>query len=259
MNINKALQSGNKQYFLPKYSKWIFIVLFIIMSIVYNYHNILFKSPQSIHRWRQCDCLSITMNYYQDNNPFLEPSVHYLGHEGTGKTVSDFPLIYYSVAQLWKVIGHQEFIYRLIVLLFFFFGLFALFRLFENELQDSILAITMSLLLFTSPTLVYYANNFLMDIPAFSLALIGLYFFFKFSQTSKNKYLYYSILAYTFAGLFKISSLLSFAAILCLFILELFNIKLKQDKKIFQNPLKQSFILLGVILIQFVWYLYARD
>ena len=253
------MQFNNEQYYFPKYSKWIFVVLFIIMSIVYNYHNILFKSPQSNHLWRQCDCLSITMNYYQDNNPFLEPSVHYLGHDGMGKTVSDFPLIYYSVAQLWKIFGHQEFIYRLVVLIFFFFGLFALFRLFENKLNDSILALTISLLLFSSPTIVYYANNFLMDIPAFSLALIGLYFFYRFSQTSKNRFLYYSFLAYTLAGLLKISSLLSFAAILGLFILELFNLKLKPDKKIFQNPLKQSFLFLGVIVIQFVWYLYARN
>ncbi len=246
-----------KHSYFPKYSKWIFTFLLLSFSFVYNYQDILFKSPQSVHLWRQCDCLSITLNYYQDNNPFFEPSIHNLGSDGTGKTVSDFPLIYYSVAQLWKVFGFHEFIYRLVVLLFFFSGLFALFKIFENVLKDSVLAITGSLFLFTSPTLVYYANNFLMDIPAFSLAVIGLYYFFRFSRSSSNKHLYLFAIFYALAGLLKISSLLSFIAIAGIFVLELFKVKFYPDRKIFQNPLKQALILISVVIIQVVWYLYA--
>ncbi|MBC8486527.1 MAG: glycosyltransferase family 39 protein [Bacteroidetes bacterium] len=197
------------------------------------------------------------MNYFQDNNPFFEPSVYYLGSDGTGKTVSDFPLIYFSVAQLWKIFGHHEFIYRLIVLLFFFSSLIALFKIFENTLKDSVLAIIFPLFLFTSPTLVYYANNFLMDIPAFSLAIIGLYFFFRFYQSSKNKYLYLFIFFNAIAGLLKISSLMSFIAVLGLFMLEFFNVKLNPDRKIFQHPLKQIFPLISVLIIQLIWYMYA--
>ena len=120
MRNNEFADKIQKNYYFPKYSKWIFTFSFLIFSIVYNYQDILFKSPQSIHLWRQCDCLSITMNYYQDNNPFFKPSIHNLGRDGTGKTVSDFPLIYFSVAELWKVFGYHEFIYRLVVVLFFF-------------------------------------------------------------------------------------------------------------------------------------------
>jgi len=257
IRINEFVHTIQKHNYFPKYSKWIFIFLLLIFSIVFNYQDILFKSPQSIHLWRQCDCLSITMNYYQDNNPFLQPSIHYLGRDGTGKTVSDFPLIYFLVAKLWKVFGHHEFIYRLVVLLFFFSGLFTLFKIFENTLKDSILSIAGSLFLFTSPTLVFYANNFLMNIPAFSLAIIGLYFFFRFSQSSANKHLYLFAFFYAIAGLLKISSLLSFMAIVGLFILELFNMKLNPDRKIFQHPQKQIFILVTVLIIQIIWYTYA--
>ncbi len=259
IKINEFVHALQKYNYFPKYSKWIFIFLFLIFSMVYNYQDILFKSPQSIHQWRQCDCLSITMNYYQDNNPFLEPSIHYLGRDGTGKTVSDFPLIYFLVAKLWKVFGHHEFIYRLVVLLFFFSGLFALFKIFENTIKDSILAIAGSLFLFTSPTLVYYANNFLMDIPAFSLALIGLYFFFRFIQSSANIHLYLFAFFYAIAGLLKITSLLSYMAIVGLFIFELFNVKLNRDRKIFQHPLKQIFILVSVLIIPIIWYMYTKN
>lgn len=201
--------------------------------------------------------MSVTLNYYQDKNPFFEPTFHNLGNDGTGKTVSDFPLVYFSVAQLWKLFGYHEFIFRLIDMMFFFSGLFALFKIFENVLKDSVLAIAGPLFLFTSPTLVYYANNFLMDIPAFSSALIGLYFFFKYARTSRNRHFYLFAGFYALAGLLKISSLLSFFAISGIFVLELINVKIIPGRKIFMEPLKQSFILMGVVLIQAAWYMYA--
>jgi len=259
MTIKEFIRRIQKHTYFPKYSNWIFVLLIVIFCAVYNYQDILFYAPQSIHHWRQCDCLSITMNYYQDNNPFFTPSVHYLGWDATGKTVSDFPLVYFSVAQLWKVFGHHEFIYRLVVLLLFVSGLFALFKIFENTLRDSVLAIICSLLMFTSPTLAYYANNFLMDIPALSLAIAGLYYFFRFSQSSENKHLYLLAFFYALAGLLKISSLLGFMAILGLFILELFNVKVMPGRKIFQHPGKQIFPLTGVIVVQLIWLIYASS
>ena len=259
MKINDLIQRIQKNNYFPKSSNWIFIVLFLLLSVIYNYHTILFKSPQSVHQWRQTDCLSITMNYYQNNNSFLEPSVHNLGRDETGKTVSDFPLIYFSIAYLWKIFGHYEFIYRLVVMLFFFFGLFTLFKFFENILKDSIIAITSTLFLFTSPTLVYYANNFLMDIPAFSLALIGFYFFFKFTQSSKNTHVYLFVFLYAIAGLLKISSLLSFMAIVGLFIIELLGVKLNPERKIFHQPVKQGILFIGVLTVQLIWYMYANN
>jgi hypothetical protein len=257
MNFKEIPRTIQKHSYFPKYSGWIFILLFIILSGIYNYHHILFYPPQSVHQWRQCDCLSLTMNYYQDNNPFFQPSVHYLGWDGTGKTVSDFPIIYFAVAKLWKIFGQHEFIYRLIVILFFLAGLFALFKTFELILKDSLLAITAGLLLFTSPTLVYYANNFLMDIPAFSLALAGIYFFFRFSKSSDNKHLYLFAAFFALAGLLKISSLLAFMAVLGIFILELFRIEFIPGRKVFQHPWKQFPVLAGVLVVQLVWFSYA--
>ena len=259
MSIHKFIQKIQKTNYFPKSSKWIFLLLLVIISIIYNYQEVLFKPTQSLHQWRQCDSLSITWNYYQDQNSFLEPSVHYLGDDGTGKTASDFPLIYYFVALLWKIFGPYEFIYRIVVLLLFFIGLFALFKIFENTLKDSILAIICPLLLFTSPTLVYFANNFLMDMPAFSFALIGLYYFFKFWATSKNKHLYLFILFNLIGGLLKISSLMSFMAIMGIFVLEYFNVKLVTQRKIFQQPYKQILPLMTVFIAQIIWYVYASS
>lgn len=61
----------------------IFIILFV--SFYYGYNQYLFYEPQSSHKWRQADCLSITLNYHQYDIPFHEPQVHNLTSGGGGK------------------------------------------------------------------------------------------------------------------------------------------------------------------------------
>jgi hypothetical protein len=183
--------------------------------------------------------------------------VHNLGRDGTGKTMSECPIVYYSVARLWKIFGHSEFIYRLIVLLLFFGALLLLFKTFEGLLKESVLSMISVLLLFTSPTLIYYANNFLMDIPAFSLAIFGLSFFIRFLQTQMNRHFYLSLLFYTLAGLLKVSSLLSFGAIIGVYLLDLAGFKLLSDRKLFRFPIKTAVFIMAVIAIQIAWYWYA--
>jgi hypothetical protein len=247
-----------KEYsFFPRYSSWLFVISLIIISFIYGYHNIYFLPPQSIHQWRQCDCLSLTLNYYQDGKSFLDPGVHNLGDDGTGRTVSEFPLVYYTIAQLWKVVGYQEFIYRIVVLLIFWVGLLTLFRAFEEMLQDSVIAIMAVLLLFTSPTLVYYANSFLSDIPALSFALIGLGYFLRFLQTSRDKNLYKVAFFYSLAGLLKISALLGFIAICCVFLLEI--LKKDREQVVFLKPFRHGFSLLGVFVCVSIWYVWAYN
>lgn len=258
-NLNQIHQNLKYPWYFPKYSSIIFFVLFLLLAWVYNYHQILFLPPQSVHQWRQCDCLSIAQHYLKNHNPFLEPSVHNLGRDGTGKTVSDFPVIYYLMALIWKAVGYHEFLFRFATILFFLTGLYSLFILTENILKDSILAFFISILLFTSPTLVYYANNFLMDIPAFSLALLALYFFYRFYLTAENKFLYLSFLIFTLAGLLKISSLLSFTAVFCLFICERAGLKIRHGGRVFKQPMNHLIGFLFVYIIQLVWYSYAAS
>ena len=107
--------------------------------------------PYSIHQWRQADCLSITMNYYMEGLNFFEPKIHWLADGKDGKTVSDFPIIYYIVAKLWKVFGYHEYIFRLINTLIVFTGLFCLFKFIGNLLSDKFWAYIITFLLFTSP------------------------------------------------------------------------------------------------------------
>ncbi len=246
--------------YTPGYSILGFTAIFIVLFFVYTYDEILFLRPQGIHQWRQCDCLSFALNYYQDGNPFLEPSMHNLAGDGTGKTASDFPILYFFVAQLWKIFGFHEFIFRLVTLIITFAGLSLLFKTLEQILEDSLWAIGITLLLFTSPVLVYYSNNFLTNVPAFSISLVGWYFFWKFYKSEKNMFFYYSMFFFLLGGLLKITSTISFITILGIFLIEQLNIfQFREGKKIFRNPKKQVISFLMVILIISVWYLYAHN
>jgi hypothetical protein len=104
--------------------------------------------------------------------------------------------------------------------------------------------------------LVYYANNFLMNVPDFSIALVALYYFYLFYKYSVNKYLYISILFYSLAGLIKIPALTSFVAIIGLLLFEQLEI-VKTEKKIFFDLKRQFPALLLVIILVGSWYLYA--
>lgn len=257
MEISKIAQIFRISYF-KKYSIVVFVALFTIMAFVYNFDDILFLRPQSIHQWRQCDCLSFAMNYYNEDVGFFEPQVHYLATDGTGRTVSDFPLVYFFVAKLWKVFGHYEFIYRLVVLSICFVGLLALMKLVEDLLKDSVIALFISLLMYTSTILVYYSNNFLMNVPSFSMALIAIFFFYKFYKTDKDKFLYLSMMFYSIGALLKIPALTSYFALSALFFLEFIGVlKLKRNEKLFKRPLQQIPSFLAVLLIIFAWYFYA--
>ena len=232
----------------------LFIVLLLLVSLLYNYQKILTSRPYSTHQWRQADCLSITMNYYKENRNFLEPAIHWVG-EKDGKTVSECPIIYYSVAQLWKVFGHHEFIFRLINILIVFTGLFCLFKLMQGIISDTFWSITITLLLFTSPILVFYSNNFTADAPAFGLALIACYFMWKGIKEQKRVWYYLSFLIFLLGGLIKISSLIVFIAILLIHTYLVFFSK--KEKTYFFYRWYNLIPYLIVLFVIFIWYNFA--
>src|ERR1019366_7525126 len=184
--------------------------------------------------------------------------IHRIGLCDNGKTVSEFPIIYYTIAKLWKVFGYHEWIFRLMNTLILFSALFALFKFYEDVLKNSVWAIMITLFFFTSPILVFYGNNFTADVPALSMAIIAWFFFWKFYKTEKNKWLAVSALFFMTGILLKASAGISFICVGVVFLLEFFNIiKFKNEEKIFKQPYKQSLIFIIPLTLVFVWYAYA--
>jgi len=246
-----------KSYF-PKYSLIVFVVCLLAMSFLFNYHKIIKLKPTSIHQWRQADCWSFAVNYYEENLNFFKPSLHFIGKSNTGNASGEFPIIYYTVAQIWKVTGPKAWIFRGFNIFIVFAGLLALFKLFENILKDSVWAIMLTLLLFTSPILVFYTNNFIADAPALGFSLLGAYLFYGFYYSKSQKKLYLACLFFLLGSLLKVTAAMLFISICVIYLIELLKLyRFRGAEKLFDKPFKQGIPLFLVIALTFSWYAYS--
>jgi hypothetical protein len=240
----------------------IIIILLIITGVIYNYHKIAFKKPQSIHKWRQSDCASIALNYYQGGMKFFQPETHNLTSDQgtTGKcATSEMPFLYYTVAGMYKIFGYNDFIYRIFNTLIFFLGLFYLFRLSNYLLKNTFWSASIVLLFFSSPVLVYYGNNYLTNTAALAISFIGWYHFIKYIFEKKRNYLIKALIFFFLAASLKITALFSLFAIIGVFVFDHIPFLKGTNKiKIIKHPLLFIIGSIAAIGIVVAWAAYAR-
>lgn len=240
-----------------KSKSWWFIGVFALLFFVFAYQKVLFFPPQSIHVWRQTDCLSLAEHFMDENNPF-QPEMHNRLSDGgySGKTAGEFTGLYYIVGKIWNITGRHQSIFRLINLMIMFFGCFALFRALNETWKNTFWSLFISLFLFTSPIIVYYTPNYLTDITALALSLWGWSYFIRYLNDKKQKRLYFALAFFGLAALFKITSALSILSILGVVGLEWIGVLRKNA--FFTNRTK--IMLLGVLsLVPVVlWYMYVH-
>jgi hypothetical protein len=247
-----------------KYLKQHPAVLFSLFIVAYfflnRYEEVSFLKPYSVHQWRQADCYSLALNYYNNDLPFFQPATHFTEFNGTGKAVSEFPVIYYTVAKLWKIFGLHPFIFRLLNLIILFCGLYCLFRLCNGIFKRPFLSMFITGIVASSPVISFYGNNFLPDVPALALCFCGWYLFYLFYKSGKQKYFYWSALILLLAALIKITALVGIMIPGLLLLLELTGlIRLKPDGgKVFDKPLLQVVTVACVLTIVFAWLQYVK-
>jgi hypothetical protein len=232
------------------------LILFSVLTTagVYDYHHKVNQAPQSTHHWRQSDCASITYNFYNLNLPFWKPQIMGLvsdsGRSALNLT-SEVPLYYWSIAQMYKIIGQNESILRGIDTGIFLAGL-VVFSYFLWLYSGSLLwAIFAGLLLFSSPVLVYYGNNYLSNAPAFGFALVSLGMLVNFFRTKQRAFWWISMAFFLLAGSLKITGLFLFMAVLGSAVL--FR---KDFVQISRSMMTTSLLLVITPLLS--WLIYAR-
>lgn len=239
----------------------LFSAILVALFFVYDYHDVITKQPQSVHAWRQSDCASQALNYAERSSNFFDTQIHGLisNDYQTGHSMEEFPLLYYLVGMLYKVFGHHVFLFRLTNLLIFIVGLYYLFNLYLKTTGDKFWSLTQTLFLFTSPVIVFYANNFILNTPAFALTLVGWYYFFVYLETNRHKHLLLAVLLFTLGPLLKISELISIFTIMGIIFLDFFRIiPFKKGERLFSNPLLVSVYSVLSVAIVFAWYYYSH-
>ena len=244
-------------------SHYLYILLLILISWYYHYPQILLKKPQSVHNWRQSDCASITLNYYQNGMKFFQPEVHGLisDRSASGKAAtSEIPLFYYAIALLYKIFGYHDYIYRIVNTLIFLLGIYALFKLFKKLQVDMIWSFSLSLLFFASPVLAYYGNNYITDITAFSLSLIGWNFFIGYYKSGQTGDFYWSMLFFFLGMSMKISAGISVITIMVIYFIDVLNlIQFKPGTKLFPQKIMPLMLFSVTLILVGGWAVYARN
>ncbi len=244
-----------KRTFIPL----LFLFVIGLLSLYFGYPEQFSFTPRSTHQWRQADGASIALNYYQDGMNFFEPKIHHV-LSGGGHTVGEFPGIYYLTAIFYKIFGVHEGIFRLINFVIFIWGLWCLQKLSFAFTTDRFYSFAISLFLFASPVITFYAFNFIPNTPALGLVFAASWFFYKYYKDQQIKQLWISMLLFLFAGLLKPTILVVYFAVLGAYFLELlFKIDFGKEKALVSHRWKALpaflLVLLGVVL----WMVWAQQ
>lgn len=238
----------------------VFVTIMLVVGFSYSYVQLIGSNMLGAHIWRQADCLSITLNYFQHGMNFLTPEIHNQISDGglSGKSIGEFPILYYFNALIWKITGPTTVTYRILSLLITFGGLFSFYRIILRIFNNQWLAFVLPILMFTSPVYAIYGIGFLTDVPAFSISLMAWLAITVYFRKGNHKYLWISMALFALAGLIKVSSLIGFLFLGLVFIAEALGFPSWKGKYLFKKNPESWLAFIMVLLIVFLWYFYAE-
>ncbi|MEO8734855.1 MAG: glycosyltransferase family 39 protein, partial [Flavobacteriales bacterium] len=203
----------------------------------------------------------MTWNYAFTDANFFHPRMCNLhaDQNTAGYTAAEFPVIYWGVGMLWRLIGQSEFAFRLIMLLIHFAGSYALYLLASRITRSTFWGIWTSLLFFTSPATVYFAISFLPDVPAFDLGLIGCWWFYRYFTERRRALLILALAFTSLAMLLKVTAGFFFIALWGVLVLETLGIGRKRSPwRLFPRPRAVWPWFLATLIPVVLWYAYSQ-
>jgi hypothetical protein len=193
----------------------------LIFIWVLNLQKISRLPMGSYHAWRQADCISLTLNFYEGNATLLNPRTHYAKEDGSGLAAGELPLLNMLVAQVYKFTGKSNQAYRLTIFSFYLLGCVFLYLLLLEVCRNPVFSAGMTLMMGSSPVLLYYAINFLPDVPALSTGIAGLYVATLSKRKNKVVGVMVGIILITLASLMKLTLGILLAGLAVVYLVEL--------------------------------------
>ena len=181
-------------------AKWllVFIVVaaFAVRLIAINQP---FVDPWS---WRQSDVAAIARNYLENGFHFSRPQIDWAGNE-RGYVGTEFPLLPFVAGLVYKSAGVQEWIGRLEGVLFFVGALPFFFGLVRRIFGERV-AVWATFFYAFAPLSIVASRAFMPDVPSLSLAIAGIYFFLRWIEEKKFRWLVTSAVLVSLALLIKL-------------------------------------------------------
>ena len=211
--------------------------------------------------WRQSDVAAIARNFLENGFRFTRPQIDWAGDQ-PGYVGTEFPILPFVAALVYRSAGVQEWIGRIQgVLLFvaalpFFFGL-------VRRIFGEVVAVWATFFYAFAPLSVVASRAFMPDVPSLSLAIVGLYFFLRWAEEDRFRWLVWSAILVSLALLIKLPTAIIGAP---LFYLALRAKKKKEDGDLkIAAPWKEIFarwelwfFAVVALLPSAIWYWHAH-
>jgi hypothetical protein len=234
----------------------LFFCAFAFICHQFDYIEIAKLAPQSQHAWRQTDGASMALNFYQDGFNFFEPRLNNC-IRGDGRAVGEFPLTNYITSFFMLIFGETTGVIRIVNLAFWGIGLWFFFRLLYDISRDYVSSVILSLFLFCSAVVAFYAFTSLPNAPALAFLFASWWAFYQFFQAKDIKMLYFASVLWAFACVIKPTLLITTGGTLGL--LWLFDyFKKKENRLYFSQPLKNLIPLSITPVFLLLWRFWAN-
>src|SRR5690349_5507022 len=151
--------------------------LVILISIVAVAARLVLIDQPFVDRWswRQSDVAAIARNYLQGRFHFARPQIDWAGDQ-PGYVGTEFPILPFFAALLYKWFGAHEWIGRIQAVILFAISLPFFFWLVRNAAGE--IAALWALMFYSFAPLGMMASRcFMPDTPSLALSIIALYFF----------------------------------------------------------------------------------
>ena len=154
--------------------------------------------------WRQSDVAAIARNFYDGGFHFAYPQIDWAGN-ATGYVGTEFPILPFVAAICYKFAGIHEWIGRSQAVILFAVSL-PFFFLLVREIFGSTAAVWATFFFSFAPLNIFAGRSFMPDVPSLSLAIIGLYFFLRWTHDQKWTPFFAAAIAISLSILIKVTS-----------------------------------------------------
>ena len=190
-------------------------IVLVICVLAVAARLVLISQPYVDHwSWRQSDVAAIARNFLQNGFRFGYPQIDWAGNT-PGYVGTEFPILPFIAALCYKFAGVHEWIGRVQAVIFFAVSL-PFFFLLVREIFGRTAAVWASLFYSFAPVNIFAGRSFMPDVPSLSFAIIGLYFFLRWTRDYSWLPFFMSATAISLSLLIKITSIIIVAPIVYL-------------------------------------------
>ncbi|HSP45583.1 MAG TPA: glycosyltransferase family 39 protein [Chthoniobacterales bacterium] len=190
-----------------------FLILLVAGAFVVRWIGIdqPFIDPWS---WRQSDVAAISRNFLENGFHFSRPQVDWAGDQ-PGYVGTEFPVLPFVAALVYRSVGVHEWIGRIQGVLFFVVALPFFFGLVRRIFGEMVAAWSTFFYAF-APLSIVSSRAFMPDVPSLSLGIIGMYCFLRWVEEDRLRWLVSSALLVSLALLIKLPTAIIGAPLLYL-------------------------------------------